>query len=213
MKIKISIIFLVLLSFFNIGAVSNNNIKSYSFDNLESIYINKSEFVENGSKIQYRTKNSIEQEKERVETYLVTNYLVTCKEVAQNSIKFCNDDLQIEAEFWKDDIDIYVVITVVNNNPNKKTEELTKILKGLTTEDFIEFQCYKYYKGRISFNDETEYTDDMCSRIYESNMISLNNGYTGSGYCRNGEKINFAISNYNTGAYIIIGTPIIFTTY
>lgn len=65
MKIKISIIVLVLLSFFNIGAVSNNNIKSYSFDNLESVYINKSEFVENGSKIQYRTKNSIEQEKER----------------------------------------------------------------------------------------------------------------------------------------------------
>ena len=189
MKIKISIIFLVLLSFFNIGAVSNNNVKGYSFDNLESVYINKSEFVENGSKIQYRTKNSIEQEKERVETYLVTNCLVTCKEVTQNSIRFGNDDLQIEAEFWKDDIDTYAVITVVNNNPNKKTEELTKILKGLTTEDIIEFQCYKYYKGRISFNDETEYTDDMCSRIYESNMISLNNGYTGSGYCRNGEKI------------------------
>ena len=44
-------------------------------------------------------------------------------------------------------------------------------------------------------------------------MLDLNNGYTGRGYCSDGEKINFAISNYNTGAYIIIGTPIIFATY
>ena len=59
MKFKISSIILILLSFFNIGAVSGNHMNINSFNELESVYINKSKFVENGSKIQYKTKNSI----------------------------------------------------------------------------------------------------------------------------------------------------------
>lgn len=213
MKIKMSIVLLVLLSFFNMGAISKNNIKSYSFDNLESAYINKSDFVENGVKIEYKTKNSIGYEKDRVINYISNNYLATSEDTKDNNIIFYNDDLQIELEFWKDDLYTYTAVIVVNRNPNKKTEELTKTLKGLVSDDFNEFQCYKYYKGKIPRNNENEYTDDMHNRICKSNMISLNNGYTGSGYCINGEKINFAISNYNTGAYVIVGTPIIFTTY
>jgi hypothetical protein len=49
--------------------------------------------------------------------------------------------------------------------------------------------------------------------IRKINILKINNGYTGTGYLSNGEKINFALVKYNTGSYIIIGTPIIFTTY
>ena len=42
--------------------------------------------------------------------------------------------------------------------------------------------------------------------------ININNGYTGIAKYKN-EKINFAINNYNTGSYLTIGTPIIFTKY
>lgn len=213
MKIKMSIVLLVLLSFFNMGAVSNNNIKSYSFDNLESVYTNKSDFIENGIKINYKSKSTIDQEKDRIINYIINNYLGMSKDTKDNTIIFYKDDLQIELEFWKDDLYTYTAVIVLNKNSDKKTEELAKMLKGLISDDFNEIQCYKYYKGKISFNNENEYADDMRNRICKSNMISLNNGYTGSGYCINGEKINFAISNYNTGSYIIVGTPIIFTTY
>ena len=42
--------------------------------------------------------------------------------------------------------------------------------------------------------------------------ININNGYAGIAKYKN-EKINFAINNYDTGSYLVIGTPIIFTTY
>lgn len=43
--------------------------------------------------------------------------------------------------------------------------------------------------------------------------MKISNGYSGTGYLNDGEKINFALVDYDTGSHIIIGTPIIFTTY
>lgn len=213
MKVKISIVILILLSFFNIGAVSNSNIKSSSFSSMEYACINKSEFIENGSKIQYKTKNSIDKEKNRIKEYIIDKFAVNCNDLENNKIKFFNNDMQIETDLWNDDKSTYAVITIVNNNTDYKAEELISILKELENENFIEMQCYQYYKGRISSDKEDEYINDIFSSIYNADIISINNGYTGGGYCTDGEKINFAISNYDTGTYVIIGTPIIFTTY
>ncbi|WP_294405711.1 hypothetical protein [uncultured Clostridium sp.] len=212
MRVKISLVILILLSFFNIGAVSNIHLKDDSFSSFESIYLNKSEFIENGSKIQYKTKNSIENEKNRIEKYINNKCVSDYKEV-NNKISFDNHDMHAEAYLWNDDIYTYAEITIVNSRPNYKTEDLIGVLKGLENKDLNDVQYYQYYKGRISFDREDEYTIDICNSIHNADMINLNNGYTGSGYCTDGEKINFAISNYDTGAYIIIGTPIIFATY
>ena len=51
------------------------------------------------------------------------------------------------------------------------------------------------------------------NNIQKTNLLKINNGYTGTGYLSNGDKINFALIRYNTGSHIIIGTPIIFATY
>ena len=63
MNIKISIVIFILLSFLNIGAISNevSNAKN-SFSILETNIKNISEFQENGAKLQYKTRDSIEKE-------------------------------------------------------------------------------------------------------------------------------------------------------
>ena len=213
MKFKISSIILILLSFFNIGAVSGNHMNINSFNELESVYINKSKFVENGSKIQYKTKNSINNELDRINRSINKNNIYNYEYMGENRTKFLDEDRQIETELWRDDKYTYVIITLVNSNENYKTEDLLSILKELISRDSEEIQYYRYYKGKISGDYENEYTRDISNSLSESKILNLSNGYTGSGYCTNGEKINFAISNYDTGAYIIIGTPIIFATY
>lgn len=213
MKFKISSIILILLSFFNIGAVSGNHMNINSFNELESVYINKSEFVENGSRVQYKTKSTINNEFDRINQIINKNNIYNYEYMEQNRTKFLNEDRQIETELWSDDRYTYVVITLVNSSENYKTEDLLSILKELISRNSEEIQYYRYYKGKISVGYENEYTRDISNSISESEILNLSNGYTGSGYCTDGEKINFAISNYNTGAYIIIGTPIIFATY
>lgn len=212
MRVKISLVILILLSFFNIGAVSNIRLKNNSFSALESEYFNKSEFIENGSKIQYKTNNRIGNEKKRIKNYFNNNFVLNYQEI-NNKICFYNDDIDVEAYLWSDDIYTYAEITIINSNPDYKTEYLMDILEGLEYKNLTEIQYYQYYKGRISFDMKNEYIKDIYNSIFYADVIDLNNGYTGSGYCTNGEKINFSISNYDTGAYVIIGTPIIFATY
>lgn len=213
MKFKLSIIILVLLSFFNIGAFSDEQRKINSFNDLEYIYVDKSEFVENGSKIQYKTKSCINNELDRIFQYFNKTSIYNYEYIAQNKIKLSDKDTQINIDLWNDDIYTYVTITLVDNNGYYKTKDLLSILKELITKNCEEVQYYRYYKGKVASNYENEYINNISSCIYDPQILNLSNGYTGSGYCTNGEKINFTISNYDTGAYIIIGTPIIFTTY
>ena len=51
------------------------------------------------------------------------------------------------------------------------------------------------------------------NHIKKINLLKINNGYAGTGYLNNEDKINFALIRYDTGSHIIIGTPIIFATY
>lgn len=213
MKFKISIIILILLSFLNIGAISDKHFKINSFDDLESLYIDKSNFVENGSKIQYKTKNLIKDESNKIQQYINKDNIYKYEYIEKNKMRFLGENRCIETELWNDDIYTYVVITVVNNNKDYKTEDLLRTLEKLIRSDCEEVQYFRYYKGQISCDHENEYINDISSCISEYKTLKMSNGYIGSGYFNDGEKINLAISNYNTGTYIIIGTPIIFTTY
>ncbi|NRZ82612.1 hypothetical protein DFR96_003939 [Clostridium beijerinckii] len=57
MNIKMSIVIFILLSFFNIGAISSDIVSAQnSFNTLEMKVKDISEFQENGVKLQYRTK-------------------------------------------------------------------------------------------------------------------------------------------------------------
>ena len=120
MRVKISLGILILLSFFNIGAVSNIRLKNNSFSALESEYFNKSEFIENGSKIQYKTNNRIGNEKKRIKNYFNNNFVLNYQEI-NNKICFYNDDIDVEAYLWNDDIYTYAEITIINSNPDYKT--------------------------------------------------------------------------------------------
>ena len=67
MKIKFSILIFILLSFFNIGAVSKEVTNSKnSFSVLETNIRSVSEFQENGAKLQYKTRDNIEKESDRI---------------------------------------------------------------------------------------------------------------------------------------------------
>ena len=213
MRLRISIIILILLSFFNIGAFSSDKRKINCFNDLEYACINNSKFVENGIKIQYKTKKDKQNEIYRINQYFSNGNVYNCEQLAENKIKLYDKDIKIEIESWADSKYSYVTMTLVNNNELYRTEDLLGVFKELINKECEDIQYYRYYKGKVTSNSEEEYMDNISNCISKFQILELSNGYTGSGYCTNGEKINFTISNYDTGAYMIIGTPIIFTTY
>ncbi len=216
MNIKISIVIFILLSFLNIGAISNDlgNTKN-SFDTLETNTKNISEFEENGVKLQYRTKDNIEKEISRIKEYLVYNTNGSLREINKNQIEVINKNFNISIKMWYEDKYTYVEITLINENSQYSTVDLKNILQKSENEKSESAQYFLYYEGKIKDLNNNYSINELANynNIQKVNILNINNGYTGTGYLSNGNKTNFSLINYNTGSHIIIGMPIIFTTY
>jgi hypothetical protein len=216
MNIRMSIVIFILLSFFNIGAASNGIISTRnSFDTLETNIKDISEFEENGVKLQYKTKDNIIKEANRVKECLSSNINVNYREIGNNEFEVFNNDFDINIKMWYEDKYNYVEIVVTNKNPKYMTVDLKNILQKLEDSKLENVQYFLYYEGKEKGIDNNYFTDKLMNEnhMQQIKKLDISNGYSGTGYLSNGEKINFALINYNTGSHIIIGTPIIFTTY
>ena len=216
MKNKISIVIFILVSFLNVGAMSNEvgNTKN-SFGTLENNIKEVSEFQENGVKLQYKTSDNIEKESARVKEYLESNINGIYKESNKNQFEIFNDDLDTKIKVWREDKYTYVEITLINKNPKYATMDLKNILKKVENQKVENRQYFFYYEGKEKGIDKNYSMDKLINEnnIEKTNLLEINNGYVGTGYLSNGDKINFSLIKYNTGSHIIIGTPIIFATY
>jgi len=216
MNIKISIVIFILLSFLNIGAISNgiSNTKT-SFSVLETNITKISEFHENGAKLQYKTRDNIQNESTRIKENFINNISDRYREINRNQIEIYNNNFYTNIKMWCEDNYTYVEITLINKNSKYTTVDLKNILHKLENQKLENMQYFFYYEGKEKDQYYNYSIDKLAieNNIEKTNLLKINNGYTGTGYLCNGDKINFAIIRYNTGSYIIIGTPIIFATY
>ncbi len=214
MKIKISIVFLILLSFFNLGAISKNfNNTQNSFNNLENSISSTSKFEADGVKLQYKTTDNIEKEIIRIKQHLINNINGNYEDLGNNQFEIYNKDLDINIKMWYEGKYTYIEIILLNKNLDYSTKYLKDLLKNIENNKMEDVQYFIYYEGKELNKD---YTIDKL--INENNLknvkfLDINNGYAGTGYLSNGDKINFALIKYDTGSHIIIGTPMIFATY
>jgi hypothetical protein len=216
MNIKISVAIFILLSFFNIGAISNDSILTKNpFDSIEKNIRNISEFEENGVKLQYKTQDNMETENARIRGYLIQNVSGDYKEIQKDQFEILNKDLDINIKSWCEDRYTYVEVIIINKNAQYTTKYLKNILEKLENKESEDVQYFLYCEGKgiTANNNDFMYKLINQNHIKNAQLLEINNGYTGTGYLDNGDKVNFALSKYNTGSHIIIGTPIIFATY
>ena len=216
MNIKISMAVLILLSFFNIGAISDDIVSTKnSFNTLEINMKNISEFEENGVKLQYKTRDDITKESYRIRKCLTNEINLKYMEIGNNEFEAYNTDFDINIKIWIENKYTYVEIILINKNSKYTTVDLHNMLKRIENTRLENIQYFLYYKGKEKELNNNYFKDKLLEENYIQNIkiLDINNGYSGTGYLGNGEKINFALINYNTGSHIIIGTPIIFTTY
>lgn len=214
MKIRISIVLFILLSMLNMGAICDFRTDNSKFEYAEMYIQSKSYFVENGIKLQYKVNNNIDNESLRIRTYLEEHKSGYCSINGENQFDFISNDFNINVKLWNKDKYTYVEIILINKDRQYNSSELKEFFSGLKESNDEDIKYFFYYKGKIK-NLDSKTRENLLSEsgIENIDMLSINNGYTGVGEFTNGEKINFALADYNTGYYIIIGTPIIFTAY
>lgn len=208
MRIKLSIILLILLSFVNANCFGMNN--NIFFEKIEEDLRVESNFIENGVKLQYTTNNTLRVENEKIKK-IFNEY--KCIENDKNNIdnlNFYKEKQKVSAYLWYEGTKLYVEIVMNNKDEELSTNDQHYFLSKLEDGNITSKQFYYYYKGKI----EKSILNKMIEKekMKKVNVLKINNGYTGVAVL-NKEKINFAEVHYNTGSNIIIASPIIFTTY
>ena len=215
MKNKLSILLFILLNLLNMGALSDFKYNKDNFELAEIYMKDKSEFIKNGIKFQYKVNNNINDEALKVKKYITKNMTENYTSIGENEFKSFNKDFNINIKLWNKSNYTYVEIILLNSNNKYTSLDLKRMLKGLDTNTvYLEKQYFSYYKGKLSScNKEIKEELIKKSGIEKETILEISNGYAGVGSLRDDEKVNFAFTNYDTGSYVIIGTPIIFETY
>lgn len=211
---KILIIFLGIFSLLIINGgycLAKQDIESFSV--IENRMSEEFHIVENGVKFQYFTNLSEKQENERIENCIVNKYGVDVVKKG-NTIKVESENVKLDISIYSIDDKTKVEIILINMDSSIKTETLVDIAKEIRSNEYTGTRIFQFVKYRTEYSAES-----IPKSIIENSKqdtirsLEINNGKVSNIVMNDDKSINVAQVNYNSGSYLIIGTPTIFITY
>ena len=211
---KILIIFLGICSLLIINGrycLAKQDVDSFSA--IENAMSQEFDIVENGVKFQYCTNLSENQENERIENCIMNKYGVDIVDKG-NNIKAEIKNVEIDISIYSIDNKTKVEIVLINKDSSVKTESLLDIAKEIRSNEYIGTRIFQFIKYRTKYSAES-----IPKSIIENSKqdtirsLEINNGRVSNIVMNDDKSINVAQVNYNSGSYLIIGTPTIFITY
>lgn len=204
MELKSIIVYFLICTFNLLSLTGTGLVKSVDYKNIENKVIKETTFKENGVKIQYNIKSSLDKEIERIKkNYIKENKI---EETEDNNHFYIVGDKSIEVNLWCEDGIVFVEAISINNDKDIDTISLKNNLKKLQNQKTNSVKYFEYYKGRLN-------SINSLKEVKEEGFTKVHNGYVGNYELKSGSKISYGIMEYDTGVYVIVGTPIIFTTY
>ena len=202
----------IIFSFLIIGSVPNLERKdSRDINNIESEIKKNNDFIQNGIRLEYETLNSIEDEISKIEKNINEKLEINVG-ISNNTITYKDSLKEIKIIVWKAENVNKVQISYLNQLENKNILNLEKEVNKIKSKKGQNHKYFSYTKVKIL--DEKPY------EVIENNIdkesiqrIDIHNGSTFNGISKNGTRINVGYIKYDTGEYLIVGTPIIFETY
>lgn len=211
---KIFFVFLLIFSLLIInGKDYSCEIKEDLFNKIETYILDEYEFVESGMKLEYTVKSQINDEYIRIEEILKKkNDLLTCKDEKYISLKDEKINYSVNIYNYGDLTKVEVI--VINKDSSISNVDLRLLLQEIRNDNFIDERYFSFIKGKINTNDKNVF-DNIAKelQIQVNDRLELNNGYIAKATMKDKSDINIGQINYDTGSYLIIGTPIIFVTY
>lgn len=178
----------------------------------EQFIVKYDSFCENGVKCNYVINEKAENEINRIKLLILKYKNLNNIKITNNYLEAKTEDEEISIYTYNEKFGCKVEIKIVNYDKENNINKLIKELIELKNNNGNDIRYFSYIKSKVSNIEETLKYVENNKNLKGVRTININNGYTGIAKYKN-EKINFAINNYNTGSYLTIGTPIIFTTY
>jgi hypothetical protein len=142
-------------------------------------------------------------------------------------VEFSNKELKGYIESSSYDNHNVVIMNITQINSENKLSELKDKIKSALGETDKEAKYFQYLKAKVNNNDKFKVNEDIKNILKEYKAVNIDtvkieNGYSTVAYTKkysamknNGKwmDFNYAVCSYDSGDYIILGTPIIITTY
>ena len=210
---RLGLIFIILFSLLIVNGVEYQCYESEdSFTIVENIMLDNYSFDENGIKFEYFTDSSTEDEKERILSILSNDSNIVIKEANNNIVatsNYCDYHINIV------DIDkTKVEIVLINENEDIKTTNLRQAVELLKDNKCKDERYYYFVKAKV--NEENNLVQSpILNQINEDTIEEayISNGKVIKANLVDGSRVNIGQISYNTGDYLIVGTPVIFITY
>ncbi|WP_300385566.1 hypothetical protein [Clostridium sp.] len=202
----------IILSFLIIGSVPNFERKdSIEINKIESEITESNDFIQNGIRLEYETLNSVEDERSKIEKN-INNELGINVEVSHNTITYKDSLKEIKIIIWEEEKINKVQISYLNQSKNKSILNLEKEVNKIKSKESKNYKYFLFTKVKII--DEESY-EIIKNNINKESIqkVDIYNGSTLKGITKSGTRINVGYISYDTGEYLIVGSPIIFETY
>lgn len=187
--------------------------KEDSFRNIEKVIMENYEFVENGLKLEYTTSLSVDDEYKRILLSLSPN----------NKFKVVQEDNYLRASIEEIEYSIHIYTSynvtrvdmiAINKKKDTSLEYVKQKLQNLRNDNYLDERYFSYVKGRLKTDkEELSLNINKELKIDTLNTLEINNGIIAKAVMKDDREVNIGQINYDTGSYLIIGTPMIFITY
>lgn len=211
---KVFFVFLLIFSLLIIcGKEYKCESKEDSFSKIEGYVMNNYDFVQNGIKLEYTVDETLSNEYLRIKQFFdENNFLLLSTD--KNNITAESENIDYSISICEYNGLIKVQVILINNDISKSEEELKKLSQKIRSDNFINERYFSFIKGKINTQDKNLIGDlEKNLNIKVNEYLDINNGCVAEATFEDNQHINIGQIKYDTGSYLIIGTPIIFVTY
>ena len=189
-----------------------------------------SNVIEYGVRVSFRTdgieKEIIQDTLKSMGYYNPSNNIISVKDNV-HSIDFIKGDFYGFIESVKQDDGTYVTLDIKEKSRINNINLLKNNIENAVSKKYKDVEYFLYLKSKLKQNNLEEVNNQIKTilknnRAKSIDTVQINNGFSTVAYTKkyqaiknNGNLIdfNYAVTSYNSGNYIIIGTPIIKEIY
>lgn len=174
---------------------------------------------EYGMKIEYATEEAIEFERNIICNSLkIKNFNNVEENEGEIYLNSSNENLDLSINLIDDNKKTRVQIVIVSKS-RIDFNNIKEYFQDIHNKNMTNIKYYTYIKGDIRENNSIDEIEEKLIKsigkrnIKEKQKINLEKGTTGIINLKSDYQFNYSIMTYEEDRKLILGTPIIFTTY
>lgn len=211
---KVFFVFLLIFSLLIInGKEYECEAKKDLFNDVERYVLNEYEFIENGIKLEYTVKADINYEFKRINEIFESknDLIVTTNELC---ISAKGKNINYNVNIYNYNALTKVEVIAINKDKTLSQKNLELLVQEIRNSNFIDERYFSFIKGKIETEEKNIFEDvENKLKIKINEKLDISNGSVAKATMIDSTNINIGQITYDTGSYLIIGTPIIFVTY